>query len=124
MKKNLNEAGIMNELRGGSAFFPTPATEEKLPSSNEPRETPDESETKREQPSPIEPNEPPKEPKPKSNDTLTPRNHDTAIPRHRDATVSRNQDELIETIRKAVRHLGKEGATYRFTEEEKKRLAN
>jgi hypothetical protein len=38
--------------------------------------------------------------------------------------VSSNQDLLIETIRKAVEQVGKEAATYRFTQEEKKALAD
>ena len=47
-------------------------------------------------------------------------------PRHRDTTTpSRQEDEaVVETIRKAVRQLGKEDATYRFTAEEKKALAD
>lgn len=45
------------------------------------------------------------------------------IPRHHDTTVLWN-DEQIETIRKAVRRLGKEAATYRFTQEEKKALSD
>lgn len=52
----------------------------------------------------------------KDNNTLIPSYHDTAIPL--------NQDEFIEIIRKAVKHLGKEAATYRFTLEEKKALSD
>ena len=46
------------------------------------------------------------------------------IPRHHDTTLSSNQDIITEIIRKAVKHLGKEAATYRFTQEEKKALAD
>jgi hypothetical protein len=38
--------------------------------------------------------------------------------------ISLDQDIITESIRKAVRHLGKEAATYRFTQEEKKALAD
>ena len=38
--------------------------------------------------------------------------------------VSRYHDTMIEVIRKAVKELGKEAATYRFTLEEKRRLAD
>jgi len=45
-------------------------------------------------------------------DTMTPRNHDTV--------VSSNHDTTVEIVRKAVKELGKEAATHRFTLEEKK----
>ncbi len=51
-------------------------------------------------------------------------NKPTVVPRHHDTMVSHNDDSLIETIRKAVKHLGKEAATYRFTQEEKKALSD
>lgn len=51
-------------------------------------------------------------------------NNDTVTPRHHDTTQSIYQDDTIESIRKAVKHLGKEAATYRFTQEEKKALAD
>lgn len=49
---------------------------------------------------------------------------DTVISRYHDTTIPENTDDTIEAIRKAVKHLGKEAATYRFTEEEKKALSN
>jgi hypothetical protein len=52
--------------------------------------------------------------------------HDTTIPRNRDTTgdttVSRYHDTIIETTRRAVKQLGKEAATHRFTVEEKRAL--
>src|SRR2546430_14442599 len=51
-------------------------------------------------------------------------NNNTVIPRHHDTMASLNQDNTIETIRKAVKHLGKEAATYRFTQEEKMALSD
>jgi hypothetical protein len=52
--------------------------------------------------------------------------HDTTVPRNRDTTgdttVSRYHDTIIETTRRAVKQLGKEAATHRFTVEEKRAL--
>jgi len=39
------------------------------------------------------------------------------------ATAPRHHDTMVETIRKAVKVIGKEAATYRFTRDEKKALA-
>lgn len=55
---------------------------------------------------------------------------DTAPPRHHDTTVSSNHDTMqpwyhdtaIELVRKAVREIGKEAATHRFTVAEKKTI--
>ncbi len=49
-------------------------------------------------------------------DTMTPRNHETM--------VSRYHDTEIEIVRKAVKELGKEAATHRFTEREKRAVAD
>jgi hypothetical protein len=61
--------------------------------------------------------------KSKAKKTVKPRNHDTMTPRNHDTTVSRYHDTIIELVRKAVKELGKEAATHRFTEEEKKAIA-
>lgn len=53
---------------------------------------------------------------PSNHGGMTPRNHATMPPRYHDTTV--------ETIRKAVKELGKEAATHRFTVEEKKTLVD
>jgi hypothetical protein len=53
---------------------------------------------------------------PSSRDTMQPRNHDTVVSRYHDIT--------IETVRKAVKELGKEAATHRFTIEEKSAIAD
>ena len=47
---------------------------------------------------------------------MTPSNHDTM--------VSRYHDTIIEIVRKAVKELGKEAATHRFTQEEKNSIAS
>ena len=49
--------------------------------------------------------------------------NDRDIVINHDTMVSRNQVD-IESIRKSVKQLGKEAATYRFTQEEKKVLAD
>ena len=48
------------------------------------------------------------------------RKAETMIPRYRDIIVP----DMVQRLRKAVKHLGKEAATYRFTEEEKEALAD
>src|SRR5574340_297493 len=58
------------------------------------------------------------------NDTVIPRYHDTMKPSNHDTTLS-NQDERIEEkVRKAVKQIGKEAATHRFTLDEKNALAD
>jgi hypothetical protein len=47
----------------------------------------------------------------------------TTPPRHHDTAVPREEADAVETIRQAVRRIGKEAATYRFTAEEKKALS-
>jgi hypothetical protein len=65
-----------------------------------------------------------KEPKkPKRRATVKPGNRDTTTPRYHDTTVSRYHETIIELVRKAVKKLGKEAATHRFTQDEKKAIA-
>ena len=47
---------------------------------------------------------------------------DTVIPRHRDTVIPPTAETIIEITRRAVKQLGKEAATHRFTGEEKKAL--
>lgn len=66
--------------------------------------------------------------KSKSQKTMPSRYHDTTTPCNRDTVVSSNHDTMnvvsssatIECVRKAVKELGKEAATHRFTLDEKK----
>ncbi len=51
----------------------------------------------------------------KTNESMQSSNHDPVVSRYQDT---------IEIIRKAVKELGKEAATYRFTQEEKRMLAD
>lgn len=53
-----------------------------------------------------------------------PRRKEVNTPSNRDTVVSRYHGETVETIRRAVRVVGKEAATYRFSPEEKARMAD
>lgn len=53
---------------------------------------------------------------------VQPRHHDTTVSRNHDAMQPWYHDTAIELIRKAVREIGKEAATHRFTLEEKKAI--
>ena len=87
-------------------------------------------------PPPAEPDvqkiEPVKPEKTKRKKVVSVSNHDTVIPRHHDTMTPSNQDSMqpeihgvvIDLIRKAVKELGKEAATHRFTVTEKKELAD
>src|SRR5512133_3491703 len=48
----------------------------------------------------------------------------TMPPRNQDTTVAHSQDDILDVVRKAVRQIGKEAATHRFTIDEKNSLAN
>ncbi len=56
-------------------------------------------------------------------ETKQPSNRDTTVSRNHATTVDSDND-YIETVRKAVKQLGKEAATYRFTADEKRALAD
>lgn len=106
MPKKLNEDAIRNELHGQSLFFkPQKEAQENEVLSPAPVAPPP--------PADLEPPKPSTKQTP-VRDTTTPRYHDTVIPRH--------HDTIIETTRRAVKQLGKEAATHRFTVEEKKAL--
>ena len=75
-------------------------------------------------PLPIKPKEKKKVRKvvrrPQKNNIVIPRHRDTMQPSNHGITVSRYDDTIVEIVRKAVKELGKEAATHRFTEDEKK----
>src|SRR6266700_3522142 len=98
MKKKLNTTGVMNELRGQSVFFPTKAEKSTPEHSAAPIE-----QTRTEKPLSSSPTA-------LSQETT----HDTMIPK--------KEDEVLETVRKAVKQLGREPATQRLTIEEKQAL--
>lgn len=60
---------------------------------------------------------------PPNDDTVIPRHHDTTLPRPRDA-MTPLPSAMVETIRKAVKAIGKEAATHRFTVREKQLIAD
>src|SRR6266700_4567699 len=107
MKKKLDTTGVMNELRGQSVFFPTKADKSTPEHSGEPIE-----QTRTEEPLSSSP---PPLSQETTHDTVIPRHHDTIadtkIPRNQDTTVPKRDDELLETVRKAVKQLGREPAT-------------
>ena len=45
-------------------------------------------------------------------------------PRNQDTTVAHAEDDILDVVRKAVRQIGKEAATHRFTLDEKNSLAD
>jgi hypothetical protein len=105
MSKKLNEEKIQNELRGASVFFrPERQIDNTQPPISEESHRPINEEDTTES----------------ANGT----SHASTTRRYRDTTIPSYQDIHIEGIRKAVRQLGKEAATYRFTREEKKALAD
>jgi hypothetical protein len=103
MAKKLNEEAIHNELKTGSVFFRSNA------------DSPN-----KEVPSQEAPTSPPQSTSQESNIETVQDSHQAT---QRDAMTPRYHDTTLETIRKAVKRLGKEGATYRFTPEEKKALS-
>ena len=108
-KKNLNAAGLLNELKGNSSFFPVRQLEP----------------IKQTQPSPVKEraatppqakNEPP------APDTVIPRYQGVKIPSNHDTTIPFSEADMVEAVRKAVKQIGKEPATQRLTLEEKNAL--
>lgn len=55
---------------------------------------------------------------------VIPRHQDTKHGIKRDTMPPRYHDTIVETVRRAVREFGKEAATHRFTQGEKKALAD
>ena len=135
MKKKLDIGNITNELAGASLFFtksPAPPAIDEVkaadsipPEVNAHRESPD-------QPSPVKK----KRNTDKSSRLVKPKlvdenimiaskhaSNNASMQANNDANIQAfNHDIIIETIRKAVKDVGKESATYRFTPEEKKAL--
>ena len=123
MKKQLNDTQIINELRGGSSFFKdaheqesaqSPIVERPVETANTEIAVVAEKITKQLQP----------ERKPEKKQENQPSNSETVVSRYRDTTIPQLPDTIIESVRKAVKQLGKEAATYRFTQEEKRALSD
>lgn len=117
MSKKLDISSITNELAGSSAFFPSYNKE--APS----EEVTPHSPVAQSQPTVATTSKPKKRVK-SNHATMTPRHHDTMVSSNHDTTVSQSPSTIIEKVRKAVRELGKEAATHRFTVDEKKAIAN
>jgi hypothetical protein len=62
----------------------------------------------------------PKAETPRTQESVVIRNPETGPPRHHDTMTP----PMVEGVRKAVKRVGKEAATYRFTPEEKQHLAD
>lgn len=62
--------------------------------------------------------------RPDDDGTMTPRHHGTMVPFNHGTMVSRYHDGIIQTVRKAVKEIGKEAATHRFTEKEKQEITD
>ena len=60
----------------------------------------------------------------KTDDTMTPRHHGIMQPRNHGTMTPRHENDIFEVVRKAVKQIGKEAATHRFTLEEKNLLAD
>ena len=106
-KKNLNADGLLNELKGGSSFFPV----------RHPEPSQQEHYSSVSQPVPATP-----QGKKEHRDTVIPRHHDTMTPSNHTTMISLTEEGILEAVRKAVKQVGKEAATQRLTLEEKQNL--
>ncbi|SRR5258706_8294494 len=131
MKKKLNTDSITNELEGASLFFTKPATplssdEAKKADRTLPEPTTYEQtqESVKEVKSQRDNNKPrpTTQPKPEINAVMKESLHTSNNASMHASNQPLNHDTIIETIRKAVKYVGKDSATYRFTPEEKKAL--
>ncbi|MCC6457223.1 MAG: hypothetical protein IT328_19870 [Caldilineaceae bacterium] len=108
MNKKLPTNTITNELAGSSVFFQSKTPTSPLPQLPE---------------IDSQPTLPPELPSSQvsTRDTTISRNHDSMVARNHDV-----QQEItpLDEIRKAVKQLGKEAATHRFTVEEKAAIAD
>lgn len=126
MKKKLDETGIANELRGASLFFQrtADAQEEESTPEIQPQAKPRRrTSTSKKTDTPVVPAAVETAPA-EATEQITPEPAET--PKAEDAAPSPtpSQGELVETIRKNVKQLGKESAFCRFTEEEKSALGD
>lgn len=122
MKKKLNTSEVMNELRGQSVFFPKkpqPASQEIVQASPPP---PTHVLQQQREPEKVKVQRTREEPS--NHDTVIPRYHDTMQPSNHDTTIPRPETDIFEAVRKAVKQIGKEAATHRFTLDEKNLLAD
>ena len=107
MTKKLNTSSIINELRGESPFFPSAKRE---------TEQPVERVANHELQKHVS--------EPEKKVPAQERHHDTTVSRNHDTTTPSTDEDIFELTRKAVKQIGKEAATHRFTLEEKNMLAD
>jgi hypothetical protein len=107
-KKRLDVTSITNELRGQSVFFPKVQKEQKDQVQQLPTPTLKE----------------PKKQREASSDTTVSRYHATKQPSNHDTTQPLTEEDIFEVVRKAVKQIGKEAATHRFTPAEKNLLTD
>jgi len=116
MKKKLDVTAFTSSLRGESVFFPQSTADQPDQQEQTSLPTPQPSQTTTQKEAVL------------PDDTVIPRYHDTTIepviPRTHDTMTPQSEDEVIEIVRKAVKQIGKEGATQRLTIEEKQALAD
>jgi hypothetical protein len=132
-KKVLNTQSVINELRGQSAFFKQDAPEqsktdeavpEKLEKPTEAPKKPAETYVEKETPKPInkQKHSPTRLSDDKKNDTIR-----SSASKHASTPVSMqadNQDDIVETIRKTVKQVGKEALFVRLTPNEKRQISS
>jgi hypothetical protein len=121
MKKKLNIDGVTNELRGGSAFFPS--YKKQPPPADTPSHVSEEAPSKHPAPS-TSPILKARVKQETSRDTVIPRHHDTTVSSHHDTMTPHQGKDIFEVVRRAVKQIGKEAATHRFTVDEKNHLAD
>ena len=117
MKKTLDTTAIMNELRGQSVFFPN-YRKEKQPETHTDAAIPA---PKVEDKKPVQQETTHTE---RFRDTAIPQYHDTMTPNNHDTKIPLDEEDVLETVRKAVKQVGKEAATQRLTLEEKQALVD
>ncbi len=125
MKKKLNEIGITNELRGNSAYFQSSAAPEveEITETKPRKRTSSARKTTMKVDSVVTPVDTAPVESPAAQ-PMGPTPQAVPVPAAADTMLPPNQDQLIETIRRAVKRLGKEATFCRFTQEEKNTLSD
>src|SRR6266567_4163732 len=122
MKKSLDTSGVLNELRGNSVFFPKKPQSAIQEHVQVPPAPP--SQVAQQPRAPEAVKEPTIKREQVTRDTVIPRHHDTMQPSNHDTTIPQPEAVIFEVVRKAVKQIGKEAATHRFTLDEKNLLAD
>ena len=129
-KKILNTQPVINELRGQSAFFkiaplqsgtekPKPKLVKKIPENSQPQINIEKTSPKSISNQELSPIDLPAEMK---NDTVS--SSDSSDVTTQASVLALNQDDIVETIRKTVKQVGKDTLFVRLTPEEKHQVAS